>query len=404
MVVAAEHVSYDGFKVYRIRAKTQKQLKLLVELNKNAHVDLWSPLRSNAHPTDVMIHPIHEQAYKLTLDLYGIQHEVLIENVEKMIKNERALQNQARSLRLKKKISFTQYNRFDQINAYLDHLARTYRCKVVTKVIGQSYNGRVLKVIQISTKPSAKKPIIFIDGGIHAREWISPAFVLYVINQLVENAENRNLLDKVDWHILPVMNPDGYEYTHTNDRLWRKTRSPQQNCIGTDPNRNFDYHWGEVGASSDPCDETYMGPYAFSEIETINVKTYVETLGSRVKLYLTFHSYGNYLLYPWGYTSALPSDEPELRSLARSVNSAIVQAGGDSYTIGTSTNVLYPAAGGSDDWAKGVARIQLSYTIELPGGGTYGFDPPANKIQPICRETFPGVKVYGKYIAEKFGN
>ncbi|KAF5301247.1 hypothetical protein FQR65_LT00947 [Abscondita terminalis] len=388
-VVAAEHVSYDGFKVFRVHPKTQTQLELLVKLSKNSFVDFWSSLRSTSHPIDVMINPKYENVFNFMLSLYRIENEVLIENVESVIQREKIFQRLGDQLDKEESVLLST---IDSMN------------KVSVKSIGNSYNGRNLKVIQISTNPSANKPIIFIDGGIHAREWISPAVVLYTINQLLENSANSYLLDKVDWHILPVMNPDGYEYTHTNNRLWRKTRSPQQNCIGTDPNRNFGYHWGEVGASSDPCDDTYMGPSAFSEVETFNTKTYIESLGSRVKLYLTFHSYGNYLLYPWGFTSALPSDEPELRSLARSVNSAIVQAGGDSYTIGTSTNVLYAAAGGSDDWAKGVAGIQLSYTIELPGGGWSGFDPPASSIQPICRETFPGIKVYGEYIAQKFGN
>lgn len=71
-----------------------------------------------------------------------------------------------------------------------------------------------MKVIKISTDPTANKPIIFVDAGIHAREWAAPAQALYIINQLVENPANERLLEKVDWYILPVVNPDGYEFTH----------------------------------------------------------------------------------------------------------------------------------------------------------------------------------------------
>lgn len=63
---------------------------------------------------------------------------------------------------------------------------------------------------------SSSNPTIFIEGGIHAREWISPAFVLYLIQELVENENNRNMIENVNWLIVPVLNPDGYEYTHTN--------------------------------------------------------------------------------------------------------------------------------------------------------------------------------------------
>lgn len=67
---------------------------------------------------------------------------------------------------------------------------------------------------------------MWIDGGIHAREWITPAVVTFMLKQLVEDldAADSDLLDKLDWYILPVVNPDGYEYTRTGDRLWRKTR------------------------------------------------------------------------------------------------------------------------------------------------------------------------------------
>ena len=60
----------------------------------------------------------------------------------------------------------------------------------------------------------------------HAREWIGPAVATYILSQLVEKHPSfAKLLDISDWMILPVVNPDGYEYSHTSDRLWRKTRS-----------------------------------------------------------------------------------------------------------------------------------------------------------------------------------
>lgn len=68
---------------------------------------------------------------------------------------------------------------------------------------------------KVSSNRNASNPIILIDGGIHAREWIAPATVLYILQQLVENPDNRDLLSGVDWYLLPVLNPDGYEFTHT---------------------------------------------------------------------------------------------------------------------------------------------------------------------------------------------
>lgn len=186
------------------------------------------------------------------------------------------------------------------------------------------------------------------------------------------------------------------------ERLWRKNRKPGSYCYGTDLNRNFDFHWMENGASSNECSETFAGTKGFSELESQALRDFVLANADSIKLYLTFHSYGQYLLYPWGYTSALPDNEATLRSLATKVNAAIKAVAGTSYTIGTSTNVLYAAAGGSDDWVKGVGGVELAYTIELPAGGSYGFNPPASRILPIVQETWQGILVYQKYVEDNF--
>ena len=92
--------------------------------------------------------------------------------------------------------------------------------------IGQSYEGRDMRVLKVCRGGCGNKPAMWIDGGIHAREWISPASVMWVAKQLTEdlNAENDDLVAELDWYILPSANPDGYAYTQTNDRLWRRTR------------------------------------------------------------------------------------------------------------------------------------------------------------------------------------
>ena len=88
------------------------------------------------------------------------------------------------------------------------------------------------------------------------REWISPATCSYIAREMVENSSKyKLLLQTFDVYIMPSMNPDGYEYTRTRDRMWRKTRSrnPGYTCRGTDPNRNWGYNWGLKGASTNPC-------------------------------------------------------------------------------------------------------------------------------------------------------
>lgn len=71
-------------------------------------------------------------------------------------------------------------------------------------------------MIRISNGGTDNKSIIFIEAAIHAREWIAPPVALYIIHQLVENSSYANLYEDVEWVIFPVVNPDGYEYTHTD--------------------------------------------------------------------------------------------------------------------------------------------------------------------------------------------
>lgn len=271
---------------------------------------------------------------------------------------------------------------------------------VSVNTIGKSFELRDIKTVTISSRNGTAKNSIFIDAGIHAREWIAVSTALYVIDQL---ATGKNSLQDFDWVILPVVNPDGYEYTHQTNRLWRKTRSNTSGeCIGVDGNRNFDFHWAEVGASGFSCSDTYRGATAFSESETVALKDAVMSVNDTCKLYLTLHSFGNYLLYPWGWTSDLPASWKALHEVGISAANAIKEATGTRYTVGSSTNVLYAAAGGSDDYMFAKANIPFSYTMELSQGGHSGFDPPPSQIEGFVKESFIGIEKMAKEIAKRF--
>lgn len=270
--------------------------------------------------------------------------------------------------------------------------------------VGKSYEGRDIKTIAITNGDGRRKNSVFIDAGIHAREWIAPATALYLIKELTEG-DARGILEEIDVVILPLVNVDGYEYTHSRERLWRKTRSKTtSNCYGVDGNRNFDFHWGEVGASPSSCSETYRGKDPFSELETQALRDAVEAIKDSCKFYLTLHSFGNYLLYPWGWTSDLPETWRDMDEISQIGAEAIKNATGTRYTIGSSTNVLYAAAGGSDDYMFGVFDIPISITMELPGGGSSGFDLPAKSIDKTVKETATGIFAMIKAVSKKYEN
>lgn len=174
-----------------------------------------------------------------------------------------------------------------------------------------------MKVIQL-TKAGPEAPIAWIEAGIHAREWIASATATFMINELVNNEKNRDIVDNLNIHILPMANPDGYEYSRNTDRYWRKNRKPQNGgCIGTDLNRNWGFHWAEAGVSTNPCSDIYCGPKAFSEPESLNIKNYVESLNPTPVLGHCMHSYSQLWLWPYGYGyDAYPSNYQEIVSFS----------------------------------------------------------------------------------------
>ena len=165
-------------------------------------------------------------------------------------------------------------------------------------------------------------------------------------------------------------------------RLWRKNRRPNPDgTFGVDPNRNYGYMWGTLNiktSSHVPSDETYVGPRAFSEPETRAVRDLIarELFGGVI----TYHSYSQLILYPWGYT-----DEPSPTARPRSDGGArrrrcraLIEAVHGKVYIPQQSSELYPTAGDTTDWTYGIYGIP-SFTVELrPAHGRGGrVHPPA---------------------------
>uniref|UniRef100_A0A1B6E1Z2 Peptidase M14 domain-containing protein n=2 Tax=Clastoptera arizonana TaxID=38151 RepID=A0A1B6E1Z2_9HEMI len=193
---------------------------------------------------------------------------------------------------------------------------------------------------------------------------------------------------------MPIMNPDGYEYSHTEDRLWRKNRAPNKgtNCIGTDLNRNWGYSWGGRGTSTDPCAWNYAGKHPFSENETASVSKYLQNT-TNLQGYMTFHSYGQFILFPWAHTYKRLPDYTDLLEVGIEIAKQINKTTGAMYKVGSTADKLYTASGGSDDWARGVGKIKYSFTVELQDKGDFGFLLPTEKIPRAVEDAFAAFEV-----------
>ncbi|XP_030764995.1 carboxypeptidase B-like [Sitophilus oryzae] len=403
--------SYEGYKVYEIVAHDMTEVHFLRELEKQDGLDFIKKAHHLDDPNDIVVAPKDQENFEKILKGNGLEYKIIVQNVEEIMEAERKAT--IKPFIGLGHVTFRSYMFHHEMNAYLRRVAAQYPNIATLEHFGTSYEGREMLLIRVSSGPSSNpdvpKPTIFIDAGIHAREWIAPPAALYIIQQLVENPENAALYENVDWAIIPCLNPDGYQYTQEEDRWWRKTRSINANstCIGTDGNRNFDYYWMHLGASNSPCSDIFAGPEAFSEPETAALRDWFLTNNANnvVKLYITFHSYGSMLLYPWGYDRIVPDDEEDLLQLGNLVAEAIYNANTlrSEYIVNTSALALYEAAGGSDDWVKAVGGVDLSYTIELPyGDSPLPFMNPAYQILPTVQETWAGIIAFHDFIEERF--
>lgn len=399
--------NYAGHKVIRMVPKTHTHLKVLRTLRStDMELDFWTEPSALHAQVDVRVPPENFDELTNTLMERSIDHSVFIDDVQEAIDRQQDTYetNEVDDERDKKPLlDFTKYHRLEKIHRYLYNLSLVYPDIVQVKPIGKSYEGRYLPVIKIGRKSNKCKPAIWIDAGIHAREWIAPATALYIVDQLTNQYEkNSNFVDNVDWYILPVANPDGYEFTHTEDRFWRKTRSPTRKprCVGVDANRNFDFHYNEGGSSKFPCSEIYRGPKASSEPEVKAISEFLMEHSTQLKMYMSLHAYGQVILTPWGYTYELPSDFDSIYDLAESATQDLTAVNGTKYTIGSASHMMYVASGSSADFAKGMAGIKYAYGMELRDTGEHGFLLPANQIIQTGQETWEAFKHFAQVISK----
>ncbi|ELW70802.1 Carboxypeptidase O [Tupaia chinensis] len=294
-----------------------------------------------------------------------------------------------------------------QIYQWMSQISEKYREVVTQHLLGTTYENRTMYYLKISQPSNNTKKIIWMDCGIHAREWIAPAFCQWFVKEILQNYKENPRISKflrnLDFYVLPVFNIDGYIYTWTTDRLWRKSRSSHNNgtCFGTDLNRNFNASWCSTGASKNCEDLIFCGTGPVSEPETKALSSFIESRKKNILCFLTMHSYGQLILTPYGYTQDKASNHEELIRFGQKAANALKAKHGTNYRVGSSVDILYATSGSSRDWARDIG-IPFSYTFELRDNGTYGFVLPAAQIQPTCEETMEAVlsildDVYAKY-------
>ena len=378
---------YENTSVVKIKSLTPEIESALDAFDVN-----YLSCRSHASVPDVIVN----KDAKNWLKDNGVSYETLVEDLKEKIDRENQYMNLMRSQR-DGEAWYTIYRTYDEVQDKLEEIANSNSIATLIN-LGSSYENRAIRGIKFSTGGN-NKPSVFFNGCQHAREWVTVMATTYLADQLSQNytADSfiQNLLNIVDVYIVPIVNPDGYVYSHTTDRYWRKNRQPNpgSSYIGTDLNRNWDADWnGGQSTSTSPSSDIYVGSYPFSAYEANVLKNYMQSIPN-LRGHLDIHSYSALVLGPWGYSNSQTPDHAEVVSLGNAMNDAITNTNGYPFTFGTgdANGALYLASGTMPDWTyDGLGALGYTYELRPNSASGGGFELPESQILDAAEENYNG--------------
>lgn len=393
-------VRYDGHRIVRVVVRGEADLAAMERLGAR----LWAcePQRG---PVEFGVPPESMAA----LDASGIPYTIVVSDLQKQVDNENArLGPQGGGGGVAGAGWFDDYKTLTQIQAYCAGLAAQFPNLVEPVTIGNSLEGRPIFGLRIRGDAGGRcVPTLLMNSCQHAREWITPMVTVYFADRLLRaygtDPDLTALVDSTEIIIIPVVNADGYEYTWSVDRFWRKNRRNNgDGTFGVDLNRNWGYQWGVTlpggnGGNGNTGSDVYWGTGPFSEPETAALSQFSESLPA-LRWHNDIHSAAQLVLQPWGWTGDLPPDHAFLDGVGADSQSLIKAVHNATYVHGTCYSKLYPLSGGAQDWFYGQNGVP-SFLYELRGPG---FDPPPSAILLGAEEMFPALVSHASYIADTF--
>lgn len=272
-----------------------------------------------------------------------------------------------------------------------------------------TYLGQWIYGVKISDNVNLdeeSEPKFTLDGCHHSREWATPQAVLFFADSLLVSYGSvpsiTEIVNTTEIYCFPVINVDGYEHDYPGQLMWRKNREPFGGAIGTDCNRNYggacngevDGYWGaadEGQCNHYPSYETFPGAFAFSGDEIWAYTSYIREKG--IATGFSLHSYGEQVMYPWGYKGSGTPDAALYDSKGAYMAGMMQRIGGGTYTPGQSYYNPYPTSGNIRDWVYGYnkwlsGRSALFYGSEI---GT-SFYQSESQLDFISRQVFKAAK------------
>ncbi|XP_011178907.2 uncharacterized protein LOC105209937 [Zeugodacus cucurbitae] len=458
-------ITYDRYQIWRLKPLDDAQVHALEEYKKSEDgIKLqWLKGPSLRGLTDVLVPPKQLLDFEASLSFESIAHEVLIYDVGKAIVYEQAQEqfhfnaamrpfknNKNQQKQQAMTMSWHKYYEYDDIITHLEMLRMRHPQLIELIHIGRSYEGRPLVIVKIESKEHAasvaasetqvthkklkskKQPkeanAVFIESGTHGLEWIGPATSLWMISELLRliksnktNVDNE-YIKNTTWYFMPILNPDGYVYSHQYDRFWRKTRSRhiarrngiidsamtwlQQKkvatrvCYGVDLDRNWHYQWGKRGSSKSPCNELYAGPGPFSEPESKALSEFLIDYRKQIKMYISLQAYGQIISYPMKANTSFNAERiDDFLDVAMVGTDGLRKQGSKSrYKIDSTSDLVENRSGCSDAFAAYEVGIPFSFTVQLADNGVHGYLLPSASIEPTARDAFEIITAMVDYI------
>lgn len=281
----------------------------------------------------------------------------------------------------------------------------------VRQVIGTTLKGRAIWAVKISDNPDVQEsePEVLYTGLIHAREPAGMMSTIYFMWHLLTNygtdPEATFLVNNRQIWFVPVANPDGYEYNRkfypSGGGMHRKNArnvdtTSYGSYYGVDLNRNFGTHdmWNSSygGSSTDPTNDTYRGTIEWSEPETAALRDFAYSHAFRTAL--NYHTYGDYLIYPWGCRPFETPDSAQFREYSADMTRF------NGYLAGRSTTTVgYTVRGCSDDFFYGDPAKPKVFAWTPEVGDQFWADP--EDILPFALENL-GPNLYVARIAGSY--
>ncbi|KAJ9088987.1 hypothetical protein DSO57_1017593 [Entomophthora muscae] len=281
--------------------------------------------------------------------------------------------------------SMSEYLSYDGIKTWYKTLADQQPDLVQYSTIGKTHQGHDMFAIHVG---NGTEGVTYLQGLVHAREWATGPILAHIVDNIVDSWASSRSLSKMKVVVVPVANPDGYEYSRTVDKLWRKNRAPGKGGIGVDLNRNFPARWSEATDGLFPPSENYRGQAVASELEVQAIMRHLRPMP--VKAALDFHGYGKRILYP----SARKNPSIKSKRVGEEMASRIKTTGNPFSAMPISS--FTPATGSLVEWAH-TQKGALSYGIEVPPGlseqpnVTIGFFPDPSILQSQAKDLMPAI-------------